>query len=291
MAQKSTHQTIAMLVLLTSCSVIAAFLHLNTKYSLLAKLDGVGSDCFATGPSSVLSLHMVIIPFLGYTTSAQRILQRLEEYKYVLQKNLAHPLVQCIHVLTTNSTETLQLFNGLSNLNKMLVSEVRSIDLTRDPYQYVSHSLLGRDVLVTNADIYLGEGFELVDPTIMDGEKIMYAVTRRLAPVECYGDELNDPRWNCKRYIGSHDAYLFRLHESLPEKFLQQLEFDYSVLGSEDVIIDLFEELGYCVLNPCAVLETFHYHCSNLRNKEGKPTVSPIGKAHTDFTNKLKCSI
>ena len=57
---------------------------------------------------------MVIVPFLHFTNvSTEKILAREAEYKYVLQNNLNHPLVQCVHVLTTNYTNTFKKFKDL----------------------------------------------------------------------------------------------------------------------------------------------------------------------------------
>ena len=182
------------------------------------------------GHRQVLSINMVIIPYLRYiNASDEAILEREKEYKTCLQRNLNHDLVSHIHLLTTNAQETLQRFNDLPNQDKLIVSEVKSIDLARDPFEYISQNLVGKDVMFANADNYLGGGWDRVDPLVMSRQKIMYAVTRQVAQEE----KCNVP--NVKsfsgidmcfdmRYIGSHDALLFRLTEPLTEEFLKELE-------------------------------------------------------------------
>ena len=247
-----------------------------------------------------LSIHMVVVPFLDYTNiSTENILAREAEYKYVLQKNLDHPLVQCVHVLTTNYTETFKKFQDLTNRHKMLVKEVESVDLTRVPFEYISQNLVGEDAMYANADIYLGEGFELVDPAVMIRQKIMYALTRQVKPEErCGVNRTFTDTDKCLEapYIGSHDVFLFRLKKSLPDTFLKELEFKLPSLGMENVIVWHFQhKLGYCVLNPCSILESFHYHCSNVRSRD---TNSPIkvrvdtrnNKGLAPFTTSLNCS-
>ena len=231
----------------------------------VASLSQMGSECSTSrSQNGSLSIHMVVVPFLNFNITNERIEAREAEYKHVLQKNLAHPLVQCVHLLTTNYTETAQRFKDLTGRSRMLVSEVGSIDLARDPFEYISKNLLGRDAMFANADIYLGKGFERVDPTLMDKEKIVYALTRRVAQEDRCGAErsyTDTDKCMEAKYIGSHDVLFFRLHEPLSEEFLEPLGFDLVSPGIENVLIWLFRKrLKYCPLNPCSVLEAFHYH-------------------------------
>ena len=239
----------------------------------------------------LLSINLVIIPYLHYNTSDEAILEREKEYKTVLQRNLNHDLISHVHLLTTNAQETLQRFNDLPNQNKLVVSEVKSIDLARDPFEYISRNLVGKDVMFASADIYLGRGFDRVDPLVMSHQKIMYALSRRVAQEEkCNIGSYSGTDMCLEKYIGCHDVFLFRLTEPLPELFLKELEFDLTSLGIENVVIWLFQnKLKYCTLNPCTILETFHLHCSNVRNK--KPARVSFHRAGmAPFTKNLVCS-
>ena len=170
--------------------------------------------------TGLLSINLVVIPYLHYNTTDERILEREEEYKTCLKRNLNHDLISRVHVLTTNAQKTLQRFKDLPNQNKLIVSEVKSVDLARDPWEYISQNLVGKDVMFANADIYLGGGFDRVDALLMSRQKIMYPLTRRGAREEKCGmaDYCLD-----KPYIGSHDVFLFRLIEPLPEQFFKEL--------------------------------------------------------------------
>ena len=46
----------------------------------------------------------------------------------------------------------------------MFIAERKSVNLTRDIYKYISENLVGVDVMFLNGDIYLGGGFDQVDP-------------------------------------------------------------------------------------------------------------------------------
>ncbi len=221
---------------------------------------------------SLLSIQMVIIPFLdyAYNSSEKAVLERLADYKLSLKKNLAHPHVERIHLLTTNYMETVERFKEFMHNEKILVAKVKSVDAARDPWEYISNNLVGKSVMYSNADVYLGRGFEQVDALKQKQNDIMYAVSRHLAPE--YNTLCNKTSRSfflqdkCAKYGGSHDMFLFYLHHPLPEEFVEKLNFNTVKYGLEGRIIWLFSNvLKYCVLNPCSILNIFHYHCSHLR--------------------------
>ena len=259
-----------------------------------------GSKCFIDSHrnSSLLSVHMVIAPFLQYTQASEDLIQeRLKEYRYVLEKNLAHPLVQCVHVLTTNSTQTLQMFIGVANREKLMISEVKRLELARDPWEYISTNLLNKDMVYANADIYLGNGFQLVDPKVMSENRLAYALTRHVAPEERCNNTEEHKKYTYDNlclsigyYIGSHDVFLLRLHNPLPPGFLSELNFELASPGIENVVIWLLQtKLKYCVLNPCRTLQTFHYHCSFLRNSKHRRVNHHTNTGRAPFTENLVC--
>ena len=238
---------------------------------------------------NILSIEMVVIPFLRYKTVEKAILEREQEYKTALQRNLDHTFVSHIHVLTTDASWTRQRLSDLTNNGKLIVAEVKSIDMARDPFEYISHNLVGKNVIFASADIYLGGGFDRVDPVVLSQTKIMYALTRRTPKMDkCQTEDL------ClkSKYIGCHDVFLFHLTEPLSENgFLRDLQFDMVSPGIENIVIWLFKyRLKYCVLNPCALLETFHLHCSSVRNKRGKTRVNHHRSGLAPFTNEMVCS-
>jgi hypothetical protein len=217
---------------------------------------------------------MVTMPFLGYGANENATLAREEEYKVSLRKNLAHPLVQRVHFLTTNSTDTQVRFKEFTSNSKLVIYEAKSLAKTRDVFEYVSQALLHKDAMVVNADIYLGDGFDKIDAAVMHQQNVMYAISRHRAPEQnlMCPKESRDARDMCRYYIGSHDSFLFHLHKPLTEEFLRHMDFPYPNAGMEGRMIWAFQAvLKYCVLNPCSILNTFHYHCSSLRNYRNRP--------------------
>ena len=237
-----------------------------------------------------LEMELVIVPYFLYNASNKALRERENEYITVLQKNLNHDYVGRIHVLTTNATKFRQRIEDLelSNMSKLLIVELKGIRMTRDVFDYISQKLVGVDVMFLNSDIYLGSGFDCVDPAVMRENKIMYALTRRAQrEVMCWESDF------CveMKYIGSHDVFLFHLTEPIPQSALEHLHFLHPSLGMENIIIWIFKtKLKYCVLNPCSILEVFHLHCSGLRNYHHRNRVSNgSNTGMSEFTKTLVC--
>ena len=238
--------------------------------------------------SLALAIHLVVIPYFIYGIKVRRLkaLERQEEYRTVLQRNLNHKFVSHVHVLTTSAKDIMEHFKGLANHSKLVVVEVSSIEQMRDPWEYISQNLVGKDVMFANADIYLGDGFELVDPLLMAQQKTMYSLTRQVAAnTTCPGDIDK-----CLKagYIGSHDSFLFHLSEPLPDEALEELEFPLPSYGMENVILWIFQRmLKFCTLNPCSILQTIHFQCSDLHAPKKRIDAKRTGLA--PFTNNLFC--
>ncbi len=221
---------------------------------------------------SLLSIEMVIIPFLDYNIASDQeaVTERLADYKLSLKKNLAHPFVVRIHLLTTNYTETAERFKEFMLSEKIVVAQVKSVDIARDPWEYISNNLVGKDVMYSNANVYLGRGFEQVDAIKQKQNNIMYALSRHIAPENelCKHGSQVSIQDECALYRFSHGVFLFHLYQPLTEEFFEKLIIhDHTVVHrlGERIIWLFTKVLKHCVLNPCSILEVFHYHCSHLR--------------------------
>lgn len=235
--------------------------------------------------SEYLAIHLVTIPFMGYTSNnAELIHKREQEYLTVLQRNLDHDKVFRVHVLmTAHDAEDSPNKFAQFNHSKLVISEVPSVEFSRSAFDYISENLVGQIVMFLNADIYLGSGFDKVDPVWLRERKMMYALTRHEKKEEsCEGDYCSQ-----KRY-GSEDAFLFHLKEPIPEEFLKDLEFTVGSWGSENVLMWVFKRMGFCITNPCEILQVFHLHCSNIRNPQKR--VNRNGKSiKAHITKQLTC--
>ena len=115
----------------------------------------------------------------------------------------------------------------------------------------------------------------------------MYTLTRQVKGEEKCGEV---DKCREMEYEGSHDTFLFHLTEPIPDSALQHLNFKYPYWGVENVVMWMFQhKLGYCLLNPCTILETFHLHCTNLRNPNRKRVNKKKNTGLAPFTDSLVC--
>ena len=237
-----------------------------------------------------LQMELVTVFHLNYNASDRIIRQREKEYMRALDINLEHDHVKRIHVLTNDAEKLEQRLQNfqLSDRRKLVIAERQHLKMTRDIYDYISENLVGVDVMFLNGDIYLGGGFDRVDPIVMRRNKIMYALTRRVKKEESCGEV--DKCVGLSYYKGSHDTFLFHLTEPIPESALKHLNFKFASWGVENVVMWVFQtKLGYCLLNPCTILKTFHLHCTNLRGTD-RIRVNNINNTGRAFiTKELVC--
>ena len=246
-----------------------------------------------TGPPNH-KLHFVTyhhsITLASQKEASSKVYDRRMEEMYVLRKNLQHPLVTNMHVITANKT----LFDEA--IKEEMVDDKKVIihDNGRPPTmkevfldQYICGHLLNKIVVVSNGDIYLGSGFDRLNHTIMTEQRIMYTLTRHHAPES-----------NCTEggalcslpYLGSHDTFVFILNDPIPSEVLDELDYQIGSPGSENRLMWVFKtKLNYCLLNPCIVLKTYHYHCSGVRTSHER--INTNGKSALSYpSEKLICS-
>ena len=237
----------------------------------------------------VIYMHSVTVAEDIHQRNVTRFFEREKEILLVLQRNLQHPLIKRIHLLSENSTLARNYFKGknLSNFEKLVIYHNNRSASYRDVIQYISNNLLNQTVVFTNEDIYLGDGFDKVNVANMRKQKILYSLTRYKAPEEWYDNTTYN---GCgKSYVGSHDTFLMHLTKKVPEAALKELEYQMGNWGSENRLMWTFQKyMNFCLLNPCTILKTYHKHCSRLRY-EGRTQVNGGKSAFTGFTTRLTC--
>ena len=224
------------------------------------------------------------------TSNESKVLLREQEHATVLQRNLNHPLISRIHVLTDrDGMEEYLRGLDLQNKHKLVVVKNKQWDTYRGIFQYISDNLTDKDVMYVDGDIYLGNGFEKVDANVQSKRNIFYALSRLGKQEEkckmqeyCGGDF---------QYLGAHDAFLFHLKGAVPEQALKELEYKCWDYGAENVLIGVFQQLlHYCRLNPCKILESYHLHCSGAHHGHRvRIYTNTRFNGLSPFTTKLTC--
>ena len=201
-------------------------------------------------------------------TNKSRLWQRQLEIEEVLQRNLNNTLVTTVHLLVNQPSAEQRLQKlSLHNEYKIVVRSIESLPKYKDFFVYINEKLLNRFVVMLNMDIYIGEGFELLNKTFLTKSNISYVLTRH-GRQERRCDMSGRYGYCGRRYIGSHDTYIFVLTRPLSEPQLAELNYDANVMGAENRLIWLLRrKLKKKLLNPCNVLKTYHSHCIDIHGR------------------------
>ena len=268
-------------------ATVESKIHINKLRVASAESKTHNDQLTATFPSNH-GLHFVTyhhsITLTSQKEATPKINDRVKEEMYVLRKNLQHPLVTSMHVIAANKTllEKALRKEGVGD-DKISIYDNSRPPTMKEVFQYVSDHLMNKIVVVSNGDIYLGSGFDRLNHTTMTEQRIMYALTRHHAPES-----------NCTEgvalcslpYHGSHDTFVFILHEPIPSDVLDELNYQLGSPGSENRLMWAFQtKLNYCLVNPCFVLKTYHFHCSGVRTSHER--INIMGKSATCPPSKL----
>jgi len=200
--------------------------------------------------------------FSGSDGTHKWAVQRQKEVTFCLQQNLLSPQVEKVHIL--NQAEDHHSYVKSLNLTmagKLVFQTLGWRIKYKDAFLYASKNLIGKNGIIMNADCYVGKGFEHLDENIL-GKKTMYSLTRHGKPTAdglCSVPDMCGPNY---RYIGSHDAWVFRLLAPLPDAVLNNIDYMPHLFGIEQVVMFYMRTSGgFKIKNPCKILHIVHYHC------------------------------
>ncbi|XP_068746011.1 uncharacterized protein [Montipora capricornis] len=236
------------------------------------------------GQPKTARLHLVI-PFnvmnSSGTPTSSTMVERQNEYIYCLQRNLLNPHVEAIHILF----ESLEEPAFIKALRLRMDWKLVFIFLGRrmrykDAFGYASHVLIRKNTMLMNGDCYIDTGFEHLDETILS-KKTMYALTRHETAENVRLCGVTDFCGPTAKYIGSHDAFLFRLLSPLSREFLDKVDYFNNMWGIEQVLMfNLRKYERFTIKNPCRILRIVHHHCSGFRSDYGTTTIQGVRVDH-----------
>ena len=211
-------------------------------------------------------------------TNKSRLFERQLEIEEVLQRNLNNTLVTSVHLLV-NQPSAEQRLRELSfhNKHKIVVGRIEALPKYKDFFVYVNEKLLHRLVVMLNMDIYIGEGFELLNRTFFVRNNISYMLTRNLRQERrC---NMHGQSSYCRRgFGGSLDTYVFVLTRRLDESELSELDYNANALRAEYRLVWVFRHrLNKKLLNPCLILKTYHSHCVKIRGRSRPKVKGNLG--------------
>ncbi|XP_028406483.1 uncharacterized protein LOC114528970 [Dendronephthya gigantea] len=213
-------------------------------------------------------------------TNKTRLMQRQYEIEETLQRNLDHPLISTVHLLVNQPSAKERLgklnFHNKHKIHTHLINA--KMPRYRDFFEYVNDRLLNRLVVITNMDIYIGEGFEKLNKTFLVKHNVSYVLTRSGRQERICN--MHGRRGYCQTgYIGSHDTYIFVLTRRLEESVLSEFNYQMHLYGGDNVMLwVLRNRMKKTLLNPCRYLKTYHNHCVNIHSSV-RPRINTSGKS------------
>lgn len=190
---------------------------------------------------------------------------RMNEYKTCLERNLAHPLIDKIHILYDDSKDTKH--NAL--LNYLITKPVHISYIHERPTFGMCFELAHKEyaesiVILSNADIYFNNTLESL---------IGYDVTNKFLVLTRWNVKEDDSLELFKQYKpdGNFDDTMSYLSQDVwifktPLKQFQNPHFRLGTWACDGYIAYQAYISGLRVINPCLTIQACHLHLSAVRH-------------------------
>ena len=199
--------------------------------------------------------------FILITTLYNEINQkRCEEYITCLEKNLAHPLIEKIHVVydTSKDNEGDQILLNFLQTNEIEISYISGRATYQNCFEIANNLYPNRRVIVANGDIYFNDTLKVL--VSYNFENKFLALTRW---------EINSDGSLRKQY-GTHGRPLYCSQDAwifcTPLRPFENADIQLGILGCDATIAKQALLAGLQVLNPCLTVQCVHLHFTNLRH-------------------------
>ncbi len=194
-----------------------------------------------------------------------------------LTNNIESKYIKKIHLFVDNE-ESLELLKNATN-NNIYENKIHVIEIKKQYYNDLfkySDNLINEICMIINNDIYL---YDIKIPEILNIDNdIIHAITR-------YESDFKSPFID--NYCGSHDCFIFKSPLKKYDNSNNNIFFEIDIVksfirdncdakntglfyqyynGSENIVISIFNKLGYKIFNPCFDIITVHEHDKNNYN-------------------------
>lgn len=217
--------------------------------------------------NTVLSIENNFVLIISLYNESHK--KRIAEYIECLDKNLAHPLIEKIHVIYDTSKDEEQNSAFLERLKSknITLSTVSGRPSFEDCFNLANELYPDRAIIVSNADIYFNETLYLIQDYDLNNK--MLALSRW----NVQRDGLLKPivHLNGKPNMGSQDTWIF----TTPIKQINAAEIQLGTLYCDGRIAYAVQEAGFKIINPCLSIQCCHLHLSKVRHYKFSPCVYP----------------
>jgi hypothetical protein len=210
-----------------------------------------------TANSHALFIH--IIPL--YNEKKQ---ERIDEYLYCIKKNLAHKLIDKIHIIydTTKDDKTNNLLKQLKKFNKKVkISYVKKWQTYKMCIDLANKLYPKKAIIISNADIYFDKTLNLLKN---------YDLNNKLLSLTRWNQSKEGNITLCKSSEGivsiwSNDAWIYK---NPIKSFKSNIRI--GTPGCDSAINYYANKAGIKVINPCLSIKCIHVHNSNVHNHSEK---------------------
>lgn len=217
---------------------------------------------------------------------------RKREYMTCLQRNLANPAIERVHIFYDTSCErsNSSFARDLASL-PITITPIKGRATFGDLFSYAAQEYNNRLIIICNADIFFDETLNLL--TTIDFSNLFIALTRW----DMHQDGSTSPRgalWNTatNRWehkgntpSGSQDAWIFQA----PLPPFNNDHIKMGTLWCDPCIAYQAYAVGLQVINPCLSIKAYHLHLSAIRHDQG-PTNPTQPYLLLPFTKLPTCS-
>lgn len=220
--------------------------------------------CWLLGGSSFAQNNFILVTVLYNETNSKR----MQEYITCLERNMAHQLIEKVHVVydQARDDEENKLLKFLKDKGVAL-TYVRGRPTYNFCFELVNAYYPNRKIILSNADIYFNDTLFLLQD---------YDLTNRFLALT---------RWNVQKNgkiklqhassrrdnIWSQDSWIFQT----PLCNFMDDSITLSSVNCDTWIAYRAKEAGLAVINPCLDIQCCHLHLSQIRHLGTMP--SPTG--------------
>ena len=189
-------------------------------------------------------------------------IERYNEIKYVLKKNVENPFISKIFLLNERIYTNDEL--GLSQNeveDKIVQVNIHKRLEFKDFFDFIETNGENAFYILSNSDIFYDEGVNNLRKTDIATKKAVFALNRKEYVL---GKMLE----NCELRImaNSQDTWIIHSNFNLLQKDREDCKFFMGKNYCDNRICRIFRDLEYAVYNDPILISTYHYHTSDIRN-------------------------
>lgn len=198
--------------------------------------------------------------FLQYYVDPIR--ARQKEIETCLKYNAENVHIEKVILLNEKHYKFKELGNTNPKIQQIIINKRL---MYGDVFHYVNENKLKGYIIIANSDIFFDETLEKLKYSNLHSSRKMMALLRyEYDPSNKYNSRLFGPRYD------SQDTWIFHTNHFVEPGEEKLFGFNLGKPGCDNKMVYLMNALNMEVINDPAVIKTYHYHKSNIRNYTSK---------------------